>query len=340
MEGEGPHSDVVVSSRIRLARNLSHLPFPGFMTPSQEKEMTRLAESAIQRDRVTNVAGKLELIPLWELTELEKQLLVEKHLISPELARARGKKAVILSEDEAFSIMINEEDHLRIQCLLPALRLEEGWEKSDALDDALGEELDYAFNEEKGYLTACPTNVGTGLRASTMVHLPGLMLTRQAGEVLTALTKIGIAVRGLYGEGTEAQGNFFQISNQISLGLSEEEIIKNLSAAALRLADQERQARELLKQQRPYFLEDRVGRAYGILAHGYILSSQEALQLLSDLRLGVAMGFLPLTLGKINQLMVKIQPSYLQLLYGREMNPWERDVYRARLVREFLKEAA
>ncbi|GEA14633.1 protein-arginine kinase [Moorella sp. E308F] len=337
MEGSGPQADIVISSRIRLARNLKGMPFPNLMNEAQEVKVIRQVSQAIRAPGVFQAVGELKLQTLRELSPVERQILVEKHLISPDLAEGKGEKAVVLRDDEAISIMVNEEDHLRLQCLLPALMLHEAWRLADAADDALENELDFAFDQERGYLTACPTNVGTGLRASTMLHLPALVLTKQAGQVLTALTKVGVTVRGLYGEGTEAQGNIFQVSNQITLGRSEEEIINNLSAVTVRLADQEREARELLRKQNRWQLEDRVGRAYGVLTNARVLSSQEALQLLSDVRLGVEMKILRgIDQRLINQLMVRIQPAYLQFTAGKEMTPFERDVRRAAMVREFL----
>ncbi|MCG0278249.1 MAG: protein arginine kinase [Thermanaeromonas sp.] len=338
MEGSGPHADIIISSRIRLARNLKGMPFPHLMDTRQESRVVQLVGRAVQSAGVERAVGPLYLQRLRELTPLERQILVEKHLISPQLAEDKGEKAVVLREDEAISIMVNEEDHLRLQCLLPALMLHEGWRMATSLDDALEEELDYAFDQERGYLTACPTNVGTGLRASVMVHLPALVISKQAGQVLSALTKVGLAVRGLYGEGTEAAGNLFQISNQITLGRTEEELINNLSAVAVQLADQERGAREHLYKKSRWQLEDRVGRAYGILSNARILNSQEALRLLSDVRLGVEMKIIRgIDQRVINQLMFMIQPAYLQYLAGREMPPHERDVQRARLVRERLQ---
>ncbi|OIQ54875.1 putative ATP:guanido phosphotransferase [Moorella thermoacetica] len=337
MEGSGPQADIVISSRIRLARNLKGLPFPNLMNSDQQARVVSQVSGAIQAPMVFQAVGELKLQPLRALAPEERQILVEKHLISPDLAAAGGEKAVVLRDDEAVSIMVNEEDHLRLQCLLPAMMLHEAWRLADAADDALENELDFAFDQERGYLTACPTNVGTGLRASTMLHLPALVLTRQAGPVLSALTKVGVAVRGLYGEGTEAQGNIFQVSNQITLGRSEEEIINNLSAVTVRLADQEREARELLRKQSRWQLEDRVGRAYGVLTNARILSSQEALQLLSDVRLGAEMKIIRgLDQRLLNQLLVRIQPAFLQFSAGKEMTPQERDVYRAAMVRELL----
>ena len=337
MEGSGPQADIVISSRIRLARNLKGMPFPNLMNSEQQARVVSQVGRAIHAPMVIQSVGELKLHPLRELPPLERQILVEKHLISPDLAEAGGERAVILREDEAVSIMVNEEDHLRLQCLLPAMMLHEAWRLADAADDALENELDFAFDQKLGYLTACPTNVGTGLRASTMLHLPALVLTKQAGPVLSALTKVGVAVRGLYGEGTEAHGNIFQVSNQITLGHGEDEIINNLSAVTVRLADQEREARELLRRQSRWQLEDRIGRAYGVLTNARILSSQEALQLLSDVRLGAEMKILRgLDQRLLNQLLVRIQPAYLQFTAGKEMTPFERDVRRAAMVRELL----
>ncbi|MGI9952855.1 protein arginine kinase [Moorellaceae bacterium AZ2] len=338
MEGSGPHADIIISSRIRLARNLKGIPFPPFMDERQAGKVVQMVGRAVRSPAVEQTAGRLHLQRLQELPPLERQILVEKHLISPQLAEAEGEKAVVLRDDEAISIMVNEEDHLRIQCLLPALMLHEGWRLATALDDSLEEELDYAFDQVKGYLTTCPTNVGTGLRASVMVHLPALVISRQAGQILSALAKLGVAVRGLYGEGTEAVGNLFQISNQITLGRSEEELISSLSGIAVQLADQERAAREHLYKENRWQLEDRVGRAYGILSHARILNSQEALQLISDVRLGVDMRIIRgLDQRVLSQLTFMIQPAFLQHLAGKEMSPFERDVQRAKLVRERLQ---
>jgi protein arginine kinase len=337
MEGSGPQADIVISSRIRLARNLKGIPFPNLMNEAEAKTVIRQVGRTIKTKPFAQLAGEFELYSLGELQPLEQQILVEKHLISPDLAGAGNNGAVVLRDDEAVSIMVNEEDHLRLQCLLPALMLHEAWRLADAVDDALESELDFAFDQARGYLTACPTNVGTGLRASTMLHMPALVLTKQAGPVLSALTKVGLAVRGLYGEGTEAHGNIYQISNQITLGRSEEEIINNLSAVTTRLADQEREARSLLRKQSRWHLEDRVGRAYGVLANARILNSQEALQLISDVRLGTEMKMLPdLDHRLLNKLMVFIQPAFLQYTAGKEMKPFERDVHRAAVVRKII----
>lgn len=338
MEGSGPQADIVISSRIRLARNLKDFHFPHLLDAAQERKVVQMVGRAVSDGSSDPTVGKLSLYRLKELSPLERQILVEKHLISPQFAQADGEQALVLNQDEAVSVMVNEEDHLRLQCLLPALMLREAWRLANIVDDILEDTLDFAFDENYGYLTACPTNIGTGLRASVMVHLPALVLTKQAGQLLSALTKVGVAVRGLYGEGTEAVGNLFQISNQITLGRSEEEIINNLSAVTVQLADQERSARELLRKQSRWQLEDRVGRAYGILTNSRILSSQETLQLLSDVRLGVDMHIIKgIDRRILNHLIAITQPAFLQYLTGREMSAAERDVQRAALIRERLQ---
>lgn len=337
MEGSGPYADIVFASRVRLARNLRGLPFPSIMGRREAQEVVDRVAAAVSRSDVQAVGGRLEVIRLGELSPLERQILVEKHLISPQHAEPDGYKAVVLNPEESISLMVNEEDHLRLQVLLPALQVHESWRLATTLDDALEAHLDFAFDEERGYLTACPTNVGTGLRASVMLHLPGLVISKQARRVLTALSHVGLAVRGMYGEGTEAAGNLFQVSNQVTLGRSEEEIIANLVAVTKQLIDEEKAAREMLLKEAGSQLEDRVGRSFGILSHARVISSQGALSLLSDVRLGLDLRLLKgVDPRVITELMVGIQPAYLQGLVGREMGPQERDRERAALIRRRL----
>lgn len=338
MEGTGPQGDVVLTSRIRLARNIKGLPFPHLLQEEKLRELIQQVFKAVSSKSVTKTFGPMELLQLDTLSPLQKQILVEKHLISPALAEMDRPRAVILNSDESVSIMVNEEDHLRIQLLLPALQLHETWRMANVLDDALEETLDYAFDESRGYLTTCPTNVGTGLRASLMVHLPALVMSKQAGKILNALSHVGLAVRGFYGEGTETAGNLFQISNQITLGLTEEEIINNLSSVAAQLIDQEKAARQALLKDYGRQLEDKVFRAYGILSHARIISSDEALSILSHLRLGIDLGLIKEVDSRIlNELMVLIQPAMLQGKYGRQMSPYERDLKRAEAIQDKLK---
>src|SRR5690606_10271291 len=227
MREDGPDRDIVFSSRVRLARNLRAMPFPMLATNQQSGEVLQLVHGLLDNDELQTV-DQFRLIGLNELDELQKRVLVEKHLISPNLANESRNGAVILSDNESVSIMVNEEDHLRIQCLCPGFQIREAWDLADKIDDIFEAELEYAFDEKRGFLTSCPTNVGTGLRASVMMHLPALVITQQINRLLSAITQVGLAVRGLYGEGSEAMGNLFQISNQITLGQSEEEIIDNL----------------------------------------------------------------------------------------------------------------
>jgi len=336
MEGSGPHSDIVISSRIRLARNLTNLPFPHMSEKAQQQAVEAVNKALIENPGEP-LLSQMRVISLGELEIADRQILVEKHLISPQHAQLGGHKAVLLNQDETISIMVNEEDHLRIQCLLPALQLHEAWRLSNDLDNSLEQYLTYSFSESVGYLTACPTNVGTGLRASVMIHLPALVLSKQAGRVLTALSQVGLSVRGLYGEGTESIGNIFQISNQITLGQTEEEIVHNLSAVAKQIIDQERGAREILLRDSRLHLEDRVYRAYGILLNARIISSHEALALMSEARLGIDLKLIKGLDARIfNELLLTIQPAYLQKATGTQLEARDRDVNRASLIRHRL----
>jgi protein arginine kinase len=337
MESGGPMSDVVLSSRIRLARNLSNLPFPHQMNEAQAEELILQVEQGVREINLVGLASRVDLYRLADVPALDRQVLVEKHLISPQQAQQARGRGLAISADESISIMVHEEDHLRIQCLAPGLQLKETWRVASLVDDALEQKLNYAFHAQRGYLTACPTNVGTGLRASVMMHLPGLVLTQQAGRLFHHLSQLGLVVRGLYGEGTEAAGNIFQVSNQTSLGKSEEEIIENLEAVAAKVIETERQARQHLVSESRLQLEDRIGRAYGILSSARVISSEEAMRLLSDVRFGIAMGIYPkLTHQTMNELLVAMQPAFLQKQEGRELNPLDRDVRRATMIRSRL----
>lgn len=338
VSGEGPDADVVLSTRVRLARNLADVPFPSRMDRKASDRVVAMVEAALPALR-REIDQTLELYRLEDLPPLERRVLVEKHLISPQHARA-GRGAVVLSGDGAVSIMVNEEDHLRIQCLAPGFQLDAAWRMADRIDDVLEEQLNLAFCPRRGYLTSCPTNTGTGLRASVMAHLPGLVMANQAGALFSALLKVGVVVRGLYGEGTEAAGNIFQISNQITLGQAEAEILNNLRGVTQRVIDRERAARrQLYRDLRPR-LEDRVWRAYGILTTARSLTSQEAMALLSDLRLGIDLQVIPQVEPRVfNQLLLAIGPAFLQIVEGREIPPEERDALRASLVRQRIKES-
>lgn len=337
MREDGPDTDIVFSSRVRLARNLRAQPFPMLATNQQSGEVLQMVQGMMENDELQTI-DHFRLIGLNELDELQKRVLVEKHLISPNLANESRNGAVILSENESVSIMVNEEDHLRIQCLCPGFQIREAWDLADKIDDIFEAELEYAFDEKRGFLTSCPTNVGTGLRASVMLHLPALVITQQINRLLSAITQVGLAVRGLYGEGSEAMGNLFQISNQITLGQSEEEIIDSLYRVAKQIITHERTAREKLLAESRNRLIDRVNRSYGILTSAYIIDSKEAAQRLSDVRLGLDLGLIEQETTPVimNELIVMTQPGFLQQLSGGKLSTDERDIRRAELIRESL----
>ncbi|MDF2548846.1 MAG: protein arginine kinase [Anaerosolibacter sp.] len=337
MEQLGPESDIIISSRIRLARNVEEFPFPVALTKSKSKDLIKKVRDTILEGNTT-LKNDFEVFELEEMPQLERQTLVEKYLISAALMDQSEKSAVLLNKDESVSIMVNEEDHIRIQCLLPGFQLTEAWDTADKIDDVLEESLKYTFDEELGYLTSCPTNVGTGIRASVMVHLPALTMTGYINRILQAASQIGLAVRGIYGEGTEFTGNIFQISNQLTLGRNEREIVANLKDVTLQIIQKERDARNTLLSSNRIQLEDRMYRSYGTLANARILSSQEFMKLLSDLRLAIDMKIIGgISMDVINQMMVMAQPAYLQKSAGKPLSVNERDIRRATIVREKLK---
>lgn len=341
IEGSGPYQDVVFSSRIRLARNLNDFPFPEQLNTEGQKQVIDKIDSVLSAGPVEQELGKLHTVRLKELPAIQRQVFVEKHVISPQHADVSGDsaKAVILRDDEAIAIMVNEEDHLRIQVLLPGLQLVEAFNLASKVDDAIEAFIPYGFDEKFGYLTCCPTNAGTGLRASVMVHLPGLAMTQQIGKILRAFSQVGLAVRGSYGEGTEAKGNLYQVSNQITLGRSESDIIKDLSMVTKKLIEQERATRDFLTQnhETELRLKDRICRSFGILSHARIITTGEALGLLSDLRMGIDVGIVKDVEAKaVSELMVLIQPAYIQYMVGEDLSSEERDIARAELIREYL----
>lgn len=330
--GNGPDADVVLSTRVRLARNLAHMRFPGQQTHEEAIEVLTLVERAVP------ILG-----PTWDFYRLagqspaDRRVLVDKHLISPLLAKNFEEAGLALSADEHGSLMVNEEDHLRLQVLVSGRDLESAWQQATDLDDRLEADLEFAFDPVLGYLEASPANLGTGIRVSAMVHLPVLVLTGRVGMVLNAVQKLGYTVRGLYGEGTEAVGNLFQVSNQRALGLTEEEIIGHFDQVLQQVIAAERQVRGEFQEQFPYQLADRVGRAHGILTGAQILTTAEAMRLISDVRLGVAAGLLPhLDYRAVHDLLVLSRSGYLARVAGRELPAMERDVLRARLIRERL----
>lgn len=334
LRGKGLKGEIVMSSRIRLARNLKEGLFPQWASKAQRSQILKRVEEAVRKSAF--LKGSLWIL-LSDLTELDRLFLVERHLISREHAGGPNERGVVVSDQEILSIMVNEEDHLRLQVLQSGFNLQEAWAVLNRVDAEMEGLLTYAFLPEWGYLTACPTNVGTGMRASCLLHLPSLAMTKQINRVLHAITKLGLMARGLYGEGTEASGNFFQLSNQVTLGVSEEEILDNLERLIKQVIEQEEAARTALVNQSREGLEDRIWRAYGTLKSAHLITSNETVELLSLVRLGVDLNLIPtLERGQVNRLFIQTQPAHLQKLEGRTLSPSERDARRARLLRESL----
>ena len=334
LRGSGPEADIVISSRIRLARNLADYPF---ISRATRQDRTQIEH--VLRERILSIkaSGDLLYLNVEELEGVDRQFLVERQLISREHAESQGARAVAIDGCEKFSLMINEEDHLRMQVMQSGLNLQSVWEQVNRLDDLIEEKVTFAFHERLGYLTACPTNVGTGMRVSVMLHLPALVITRQIDKVFRSLQKISLAVRGLYGEGSQAMGDFYQISNQITLGRSEAELIRQVAEIVPVIIDYERQARDFLIKESHENLHDRVSRAYGILRTAQTISSEETMHLLSSVRMGVNLGLIPdLEIPAINQLFIHTQPAHLQKLSGTELSTTDRNIERARYLRRHL----
>jgi protein arginine kinase len=334
LKGTGPHSDIVISSRIRLARNLDKFAFPHWANKKQSEEALKTIEEVIPE---VDYLKHTTVFRLAELDSIDKQFLVERHLMSLEHAQKTNHKAVAVDSEEIVAIMLNEEDHLRIQVVQSGFNLFEAWNIINKLDDSLSKELSFAFSEDLGYLTACPTNTGTGMRGSVMLHLPALVMTRQIDRVLSAISKLSFTTRGLYGEGTQASGNFFQISNQVSLGHSEDEVIESINSIIRQIIEQESQARDTILSRNKSMLEDRISRSLGILKSAYIISSQETIELLSLVRLGCDLGMVKdINRSRINELFIIIQPAHLQKIESKKLSVQERDIKRAELIRNKL----
>ncbi len=318
-----------------MARNLDKFPFPHWGNPQQgEKVLAAIEETIPKVDYLKNTT----VFKLADLGSVDKQFLVERHLMSLEHAQKTNHKALVIDDDEILSIMINEEDHIRIQVMQSGFNLFEAWNIINKIDDGLSKELPFAFSSDWGYLTACPTNTGTGMRGSVMLHLPALVMTRQIDRVLAAIAKLSFATRGLYGEGTQAAGNFFQISNQVALGHSEEDVLENINGIIRQIIEQENQAREAILAKNKEVLEDRINRSLGILKSAHIISSQETIELLSMGRLGNDLGMLKeLDRRRINELFIITQPAHLQKIESKKLTAAERDVKRAEIIREKLK---
>ncbi|HUT90661.1 MAG TPA: protein arginine kinase [Thermoguttaceae bacterium] len=334
LRGAGPESDIVISSRVRLARNLAAYPF---INRASDQDRAQIEASLKECVFGIQEASELLYVDVEELDGVDRQFLVERQLISREHAESEGARAVAIDGREKFSLMINEEDHLRIQVMQSGLDLDGAWGRVNDIDDLMEQKVTYAYHERLGYLTACPTNVGTGMRVSVMLHLPALVITRQIDRVFRSLQKISLAVRGLYGEGSQAMGDFYQISNQITLGRSEHDLVKQVAEVVPKIIDYERRARDFLIQESHENLHDRVSRAYGILRTAQTISSEETMHLLSSVRMGVNLGLIEdLEIPTVNELFIQTQPAHLQKLSGTQLDTADRNIERARFLRRHL----
>ena len=332
---EGPHGRIVLSSRVRLARNVKNWPFPGYAKkPDRVKALEAIRPAVEEMPAMKSAFSET----MDNLTALEKQILVERHFISREHAAKNAGSGLVLSRDETLCVMLNEEDHLRMQSLKPGLQLNEAFQAVDQFDSALEKKLEYAFSPDLGYLTACPTNLGTGIRVSAMLHLPALVLSEQINQIVQAVNKLGLAVRGLYGEGTEALGNIFQVSNQMTLGEVETDIVERLNKVLAQLIEHEENARASLLEKKPKMVFNHIGRAYGVLANAHSISSKETMNLLSLMRLGVDLGLFPgAKLALVDELFIITQPAHLQKQYSEKLSAEERDLLRADMLRDRLR---
>ena len=329
--------DVVISTRVRVARNIEKYKFPSLMTKEESDELTNEILNAI-KDSDDEANYKFNIIR--NLNPRERLVFIEEHLISPGLIQNLDKSSFLIRDDQRATIMINEEDHIRIQTLFPGLKLNEAWELCSEIDDNLERKIDYAYDEKLGFLTSCPTNVGTGLRASVMVHLPCLAMTGHINTIIEALRKVGLTVRGLYGEGSEALGNLYQISNQITLGQSEEDIIVKLNKVISQIVARERNTRRYLMDSKALELEDKIYRSLGILTHSRLMSSKEAMNHLSNIKLGWDINLIQnKKLKEIVKLMIDIQPANIQKTLEKDMLSSERDNARAGIIRKFIENA-
>lgn len=327
-------NDIMVSTRIRIARNLKKYTFPNLISEEEAKKVSDEIKNSVFKSN-SSLANDFEYYELAKTNPIVKRALTEQHFISPDLAKSKYG-AVLINKEQTMSIMINEEDHLRVQVILPGLKLKEAWDTADKIDDLIAENTEYAFDENFGYLTACPTNLGTGLRASVMMHLPALTYTREISRIIASASGLGIAVRGIYGEGSEALGNLYQISNQITMGYTEEELISKVENIAKQIEGYEKEARKKLLEQKKTELEDKAWRSYGILKYAREISSKEAKDLISAVILGSALNIIDKKIDMpLIELMVKTEPA---LVAGtEEMSPKTRDIKRAEIIRSALE---
>src|SRR5690625_3734321 len=337
MREDGPDNDIVLSSRIRLARNCAEASFPLIADRGNLEKIRQFFKQEFEHQSYEDYED-FEFVSSSDLTPIERRVLVEKHLISPHLAKHTQTAAALISKNEQVSMMVNEEDHIRMQLYFPGLQLSTALEKAFELDDWIEEKVNYAFDETKGYLTTCPTNVGTGMRASVMMHLPALALTKQINRMIPAINQLGLVVRGIYGEGSGAIGNLFQISNQMTLGKSEEDIVEDLQSIVRQLIDHERKARAHIIEQSKTHMEDKIYRSYGVLEYSRIIESKEAAECLSNVRLGIDLGIIKnVNRNILNELMILTQPGFLQQYANKVLTPDERDILRAELIRKRLQ---
>ena len=336
LKGSGPESDIVISSRIRLARNLADFPFIRKCSDTDRVEVEMILHKAVSE--IDSWQERVEYVDVSDLSELDRQFLMERQLISREHSEGSGARSVAIDSSEQFSLMINEEDHLRIQVMQSGFDLHTSYDFIDQIDNLIEQNANFAFHARLGYLTACPTNVGTGMRVSVMLHLPALVMTQEIDRVLRSMTKINLAVRGLYGEGSQAMGDFYQISNQVTLGRSERDLIDQISEVVPVIIEYERNAREFLKQESRNELNDKVKRALGILNSAESISSEETMLLLSSVRMGVNLGILDnVQIPTINKLFIHTQPAHLQKLHGMELSSADRNAARAQHLRRSLQ---
>lgn len=326
------NKDIVITSRIRLARNLKNYRFPVKMDQEEAEKVIQEVNNAVNR-----INQNYNLTYMRDLSDIQKSALIENHLISPALAEKKDRAALLLSPDKKVSIMLNEEDHIRIQTLNKGMSLKECWDLSNKIDDVIEETVDYAFDKELGYVTSCPTNIGTGMRASVMIHLPALSITNQIEKLLYGVSQLGVAVRGVYGEGTKSLGHLYQISNQGTLGASEETLIDKITQIVRQIVEKEEKTREHLKKNNFEELEDEFYRAYGLLTNARKMTTEEAMKLISLIKLGRDMEMINVAGSKdLYELMTRIQPSNLLSAADKELLPKERDNKRAEIIRNEL----
>lgn len=329
-------SNIILTSRIRLARNLANMPYPQMLNSEQAGEVIDKVASSITGSN-SAISGDFQVIRLKDMDELRRVSLFERHIVSGDLVNNYSRAGLVISRQQDVSVMINEEDHIRLQVIYPGFKIKAAYEYANRLDDLMEENLTYAYDDKLGYLTSCPTNVGTGIRASVMLHLPALAITKNMSNIIDTVTQVGMTIRGIYGEGSNVMGNMYQVSNQVTLGLSEEEIINNLTAVTKKITMQEERARSLLFEKQKDELEDDIFRALGILKYARTISTSEGLNLLSRVRMGIEMGIIrDIEISRINELLVNIQPATLQLNTGFSGESRKRDNIRAKILREAL----